>query len=290
MKLARTKLFAAATLLAGVLLSPSPAAAFECTRTEKNDFVSIRWHDSPIPYAIRAGSLESVPPEAAESAVARAFETWQTLKCSHVRFEARPIVPETTPLDEISQVIFVNAGWRHAPEAVGLTTMTYSTIDGTISFGKIEINDDGFDFSDAELAPECAAGPDDPPIENGPYDLLSVLTHEVGHFVGLAHVKPSSGLPLEGENAPTMAPTVPPCGISLRDLEPDDVEGLCFIYPAGQRARGCASLPDQDDAYVTSAPFSCASQRVATSGSAWSAAIITLLAALVACSRARSGR
>jgi hypothetical protein len=85
-------------------------------------------------------------------------------------------------------------------------------------------------------------------------DLQNTVTHEVGHFVGLAHpctttggsagVPSCSATPPPGEIAyalRTMAPTTTPGDVLKRDLSSDDVAGVCDIYPAGAGGCGCGA-------------------------------------------------
>lgn len=72
-------------------------------------------------------------------------------------------------------------------------------------------------------------------------DLQNTLTHEAGHFIGLAHPceskavgsTPSCASLPPGSDAVTMYPTAPPKEIQKRTLAADDVEGVCAIYTAG---------------------------------------------------------
>jgi hypothetical protein len=73
-------------------------------------------------------------------------------------------------------------------------------------------------------------------------DLRNTLTHEVGHFVGLAHVP--DHLPIDPENTwPTMEKTTTAGETSKRSLAPDDIAGVCAIYPdqGGDGGCGCGS-------------------------------------------------
>ncbi len=225
------------------------AAAFECTVTDKNDFVSIRWREVPVRYAVRAPGPRRIDLAVARDAITLAFGAWRSPRCTHMDFRDEGVVDEDTPLPDVSQVIFVSEDWPHASDAVGLTTMTYSTIDGTIAHGKIEVNEALFDFVD--VVQGCGDRAD-------AFDLAAVLTHEVGHFIGLAHATAASGVDLEGPGAVTMSARVVACDGAYRSLETDDQDGLCFIYPAGQRARSCDSLPAQNTPYVRNRPFECA--------------------------------
>ena len=69
------------------------------------------------------------------------------------------------------------------------------------------------------------------------YDLLSVLTHEAGHFLGMAHA-------IDNPEA-TMNPTYQPMTIGFRSLEPDDGLGICAMYPPDDEppAEDCNPIP-----------------------------------------------
>jgi MYXO-CTERM domain-containing protein len=72
-------------------------------------------------------------------------------------------------------------------------------------------------------------------------DLQATMAHEVGHFLGLAHVcEPPH---CTQAHAPiTMYPLTRPGDVEKRELHPDDVEGVCAIYPAGDGGGcGCGS-------------------------------------------------
>src|SRR6185436_12882868 len=91
-------------------------------------------------------------------------------------------------------------------DTIALTTVTYDTEKGDIFDADIEINAakvDGvvvnnFTTSDTDVD----------------IDLLSVLTHEAGHFLGIAH---------SGVSDATMYPQYAPGNTALRDLTDDDV-------------------------------------------------------------------
>jgi MYXO-CTERM domain-containing protein len=76
-------------------------------------------------------------------------------------------------------------------------------------------------------------------------DLQNTLTHEVGHLVGLRHVCNGGDEedlpPCEGKYAAiTMYPLTAPGDVAKRTLDPDDVAGVCAIYPAsGGGGGGC---------------------------------------------------
>lgn len=67
-------------------------------------------------------------------------------------------------------------------------------------------------------------------------DLQNTVTHEVGHFIGLAHPCGDPGLPACSSDPAyaetTMYPQTTPGDVAKRTLAPDDVAGFCAIYPA----------------------------------------------------------
>jgi hypothetical protein len=60
-------------------------------------------------------------------------------------------------------------------------------------------------------------------VPAGGFDLASIVTHEAGHFLGLAHAT------LPGA---TMYASAKPATTTLRTLAQDDIEGICTIYPS----------------------------------------------------------
>jgi MYXO-CTERM domain-containing protein len=63
-------------------------------------------------------------------------------------------------------------------------------------------------------------------------DLRNTLTHEIGHVLGLAHV-PDTNATMHG--ATEMGE------LKKRSLSPDDIAGVCAIYPVSDGGCGCGS-------------------------------------------------
>ncbi|HYP87192.1 MAG TPA: matrixin family metalloprotease [Polyangiaceae bacterium] len=113
-------------------------------------------------------------------------------------------------------VLFRDGPWPYkgAQNALGLTTTRFDTTNGDLWDADIELNGADGNFSIGD------------PITGD--DLLSVLTHESGHFLGLSH---------STDDAATMRPVYNPQrdGTSFRSLAPDDVAGICAVYPPDRK-------------------------------------------------------
>jgi uncharacterized protein (TIGR03382 family) len=154
----------------------------------------------------------------------------------------------------------------HAPSdkaVVALTSVLYDPATGRILGADIEVN--GWDGVTGPLAQNAPVhgwyftchDPANPPVTCTTYgadgcdfiDLRNTLTHEVGHFVGLAHPCGAGTLPSCSSAVPqgavpyvdrTMSPTTSVGDVAKRSLSADDVAGVCAIYPGGGGC-GCGS-------------------------------------------------
>jgi hypothetical protein len=74
----------------------------------------------------------------------------------------------------------------------------------------------------------------------GYIDLQNTVTHEVGHFVGFAHV-PAHSASAPPETWSTMEEHTAPGETWMRSLSPDDAAGVCAVYPPSSGGCGCGS-------------------------------------------------
>lgn len=240
-EMSHLKGIAAAAMALVVLGTPAVAAAFcrsttctgdckrdddECKTTGKKLF----WKSSCIGYSLQRNGTENLPMKHVRPAIERCFANWVDLECddgtASMSFSELDDVSchqtEYNP-DEANAniVLFQDAKWRYTSEENNLakTTVTFDDETGEILDADIEINHayNFFTISD----------------ENVQYDLESVVTHEVGHFIGLDHtVDPSATMNASYERGTT----------DLRTLELDDVDAACAAYPPGRNAK-CSTKP-----------------------------------------------
>ncbi len=108
-------------------------------------------------------------------------------------------------------MLFREDEWPYvgAEDALGFTHLTFDENSGELWDADVEINAVAYKFSVG-----------DPVTDN---DLDSMLTHEAGHVLGLAHTLVTDA---------TMFATYMPGTDTQRTLADDDVQAVCASYPA----------------------------------------------------------
>ncbi len=146
---------------------------------------------------------------------------------------------------------------------VALTSVLYDPNTGRIMDADIELNGwDGLDAGTVIGVPPShgwyftCVDPAGPPCarygqDNCAFmDLQNTVTHEAGHFIGLAHPCGNAGLPSCTSPPPTgevpyaertMSPTTTVGEVTKRSLSADDIAGVCAIYPEPKGGCGCGS-------------------------------------------------
>lgn len=112
----------------------------------------------------------------------------------------------------------------HSSVAFAVTTVAYSRSTGAISEADIELN--GGMPAWAVCAPAGCG-------DDARTDFVNVLTHELGHALGLAHSEVADS---------TMSCSATPGETLKRTLAPDDAAGICAAYPPGQAFPGVRGL------------------------------------------------
>jgi hypothetical protein len=114
--------------------------------------------------------------------------------------------------------MFRDDSWPYtgADDALALTTLSYNPATGEIYDADIELNTHGTNFTLDEVTPPIQA------------DFQSIMTHEVGHFLGLDHSRVGMTTMREHYDGT----------LEFRSLDPDDIAGVCAIYPPGRALSG----------------------------------------------------
>lgn len=117
--------------------------------------------------------------------------------------------------------------WQHSDSTIAITTTSFDPETGQILDADIELNAPSF-FLSTVNGPVCPQ--DAQAMTCVATDLQSVMTHEVGHLLGLAHVN---------DPASTMGGAYRSGELSKRTIDPGSQRFLCDVYPAGQPSRTC---------------------------------------------------
>ncbi len=238
--------------------------------------VALSWPTSCVGFSLQQDASSRVDLATATDVVTQAFGAWEAADCgaganpSIQAVDLGPVECAAQGYDSEEKnaniIVFRDAAWPYAQSALALTTVTFALDTGEIRDADIELNSATamFTTGDAVLV-----------------DLPSILTHEVGHFLGLAHSPVAES---------TMQTEYPPQSTFLRTLEPDDVAGICAVYPPDD-VRPCDSSPVNGLGDTCGEPADgssaggCAASKPAPSPFAWWCGV---LAAGVALARRRS--
>lgn len=199
-----------------------PASAHAFTRSTPEG----TWSAMPIPLVPSAnGPL----PIASELDVAT--RAWRAAPCASVSFAIAAPRDVSAADDGTNVVIWETVAWP-ATLQTNAPAQTVLHVDGAGHFRDADIHLNAVDY---------AWSVDGVP---GTVDLRGILTHELGHVLGLGHSS--------DPNATMFASTSDPA--SWRSLEADDIAGVCALYPGAGRAECNASDP-------CPSPYSCVAAR-----------------------------
>ena len=186
------------------------------------DGAKLFWPTSCVSYAMNELGTQDLDPVETRDTIRKCFKSWTEVPCpgggnASMTFEERdPVSCKKSQYNKdgpnLNVILFQDDDW------------TYRGIDGTLAKTSVTYNDQTGEIYDADI--EVNAANNTLTITDVPtkieYDLQAILTHEVGHFIGIAH---------SPDPAAVMYASYPPGSISQRELTPDDVGAVCEIYP-----------------------------------------------------------
>ncbi len=191
------------------------------------------WRNACVGFSMQRDGSASIALDVATAAIEQAFATWSKSRCEGgeaLGITATNLGPVACSEIRYNQdgpnqnlIVFRESSWPYADayNTLALTTVTFSNDTGEIFDADMEINN----------SERAITATDTVPAEG--YDLLSIVTHEVGHFLGLANTP---------NQRSTMYPAYEPGTSTLRSLAADDIAGICSIYPSVQERGVTTSL------------------------------------------------
>lgn len=240
-----------AALACAALLVPSPARAY-CRTTTVHEPVPydpvqsgcwtqgkpLAWAAGQrIPYALTQAPSTSITLVDATHAAHLAFDTWNAASCDgsppNVQaYDDGPVHADAAandcgihPCDPsvhdgMHVILFDDGSWPFDDpnNTLAMTTVTYGVDSGEIYDADMQINTWQHPISAVE------------PPQPGSFDLQSILTHEAGHFFGLAHA--TSTVPIMYAQYQS----------GHTHLTQDDVDAICAVYPPIPPNQGGCSI------------------------------------------------
>jgi len=218
------------------LTTESPSASQGLQTTCYTNGIELAWKQQCISYTlVPHDELIPLGLHAVRDTVERSFGSWMALRCSD---EDQPIfLGQTVELGSCSYAEYNRFGpnantvafardWESrgndfVPEAYALTLVWHNPETGEIIDADIQVNLNHGPIAICEEA-----------CEPNQVDLQNVLTHEVGHFLGLAH---------SDKKEAAMYGEARMGEVSKRLLQVDDAAGMCDAY-------GTLESPDCDPA------------------------------------------
>lgn len=180
---------------------------------------AIAWPSDCVGVALQQDGTVQLPFEEVRTAVLNGFAAWMAPVCAGSPPGIAVIDMGTVPCanaeynkkaGNVNVVVFRDRAWTHPEGAnyIALTTVTFSDETGEIYDADMEINSAGFQLT----TQDTGAG----------FDLQAVVTHEAGHFFGLAH---------SPDPESTMYESYEEGMGGQRTLATDDIAGICATYP-----------------------------------------------------------
>ncbi len=199
------------------------------------------WKNACVGYSLQKDASHQVSLDDAEQAITTAFTKWTGTSCptdgtgqSRVSVDVRDLGPVTCGQVQYNKdganqhvIVFRDNAWPHndSNNTLALTTVTFDPNTGEIYDADMEIN----------TAQQHVTVSD--PIPADGFDFASIVTHETGHFLGLAH---------STDGRATMYAHYKQGATAMRNLTSDDVAGICTIYPPNgtRTADGNQAIPE----------------------------------------------
>jgi hypothetical protein len=206
----------------------------------------IAWTAGRVPYGVSSAASKYVTVSEASRVADLAFAAWNSAPCGGgpPDVQAYDVGPVEAPpdsgdcslistCDDVAThnvIVFHDDSWPYDDpvNVLALTTVTYAVNAGEIFAAYTEVN-----------TAEHVIATQEPP-RDGAFDLQAILTHEAGHFLGLAHATDTHSIMYAYYQA------------GVINLTPDDTAAICEVYdPPPPSGGSCESGPARTNVLAT---------------------------------------
>jgi hypothetical protein len=195
------------------------------TRLTINSGETPKWSSMPVSYWINEKGLQAIANGSEFAAIHNSFRAWENVTSADVRMSYRGTTSAGAANDGQNIISFADGAWMFGSSTIAVTLTYFRTEIGSDNALHSVIRDADIVFN-PNLNFSTSA-------EDSKYDIQSVLTHEVGHFLGLDH----SGL-----ISSVMVPFAAVAQLDQRTLAYDDIAGITEIYPSASANAGAGRI------------------------------------------------
>jgi MYXO-CTERM domain-containing protein len=229
----------------------------------------LHWGSSCISFDVQqdGSTLRGISYDAAHEAIRAGFQEWLNADCGAgvgPGIKISDFGPVECRSAEYNQdapnanvFMFRDDTWpyENAIDTLALTTLIFNADSGEIYDADVEVN-----TFESDMSIDATA--------HGAIHFPSVITHEIGHFLGLSHSDVAFS---------TMRPSYAPGNTGMATIEQDDIDGVCAALPPNREtasnsceprhgfASKCA-VPESDCQMAPGAPGGVASAALALLG------------------------
>ena len=226
---------ACALALCAVAAGATPASAYlHLSVTAFGGVKAVKWARSPVRWFSSGVAAPNVTAAQFQQTITAAFATWAAAPGALISFESGGFTSAAPSNDGDGLSVLGFEDHSDMDRTLAATGFTIDVVSGAIVEADVFFNT-AFDWSTSGAA--------------NAFDLQSVATHEIGHFIGLGHsALGETEMQANGSRrvlaaASVMFPIAFGRGDTTdRELQPDDIAAVSTLYPAGDTAQDTGSI------------------------------------------------